>query len=68
MPTIDLLEEQIKANFGCIVLKMHGAMDLNAQEVAMKTFQEDPSVQSTPRSVVGSGGIPRQSPLHDGEI
>ena len=60
LPTIDLLEEQIKAKFGCIVLKMHGAMDLKAQDVAAKTFQEDPSVQSTPRSVVGSGGIPRQ--------
>ena len=30
LPTIELLEEQIKAQFGCIVLKMHGAMDLKA--------------------------------------
>ena len=68
LPTVDLLEEQVEAQFGCIVLRMNGAMDRKAQDVATNTFQEDPWVQSAPRPVVGSGGIQRQSPLPEGEI
>eukprot|EP00931_Biecheleriopsis_adriatica_P048289 TRINITY_DN27897_c0_g1_i1.p1 TRINITY_DN27897_c0_g1~~TRINITY_DN27897_c0_g1_i1.p1 ORF type:complete len:1117 (+),score=255.90 TRINITY_DN27897_c0_g1_i1:39-3389(+) len=43
--TIDLLAEQIEANFNCKTLRIVGAMDKVAREAAVEAFQTDPSCQ-----------------------